>query len=254
MQPSRRAGRAGGSSSTRRATAASTRTGAAREAAGYEALVLTVDARCTAHRDRERRAGFRLPPDGGGEPRRCATPARRGELCGGPAGPAPSWDDVAWLRAQTTLPLVLRRACCIPRTRSSRIAGRRCADRLQPRWPHLDTALPSVGAAAHRRCARERRCAAAAGRRRHPPRHRRVQGHRARCAQPCWWGRPIVAALAVMGPGRVMRCACCDELEIAMACRRSRHCRRRVARTARFEALGIAPGSALGAPQVTFER
>ena len=32
------------------------------EAAGYEALVLTVDAPCNGARDRERQAGFRLPP------------------------------------------------------------------------------------------------------------------------------------------------------------------------------------------------
>ena len=32
------------------------------EAAGYDALVLTVDAPASGARDRERRAGFRLPP------------------------------------------------------------------------------------------------------------------------------------------------------------------------------------------------
>jgi 4-hydroxymandelate oxidase len=51
------------------------------EAAGYEALVLTVDAPCNGARDRERRAGFRLPPgisavnlDGFRRPRPSAAP------------------------------------------------------------------------------------------------------------------------------------------------------------------------------------
>lgn len=84
------------------------------EAAGYEALVLTVDAPCHGARDRERAAGFTLPA-GVRAVNLCApvgdAPALRHDesalfdrlLCH-----APTWDDVAWLRAQTRLPLLLK--------------------------------------------------------------------------------------------------------------------------------------------------
>lgn len=77
------------------------------EAAGYEALVLTVDAPVHGARDRERRAGFRLPagiravnlppvqtPEGSNLFERLAA--------------APGWADVEWLASQTRLPLVLK--------------------------------------------------------------------------------------------------------------------------------------------------
>lgn len=83
------------------------------EAAGYEALVLTVDAPTSGVRDRERRAGFALPPG-----IRAAhlgamaapPPARAGAsaLLGGLLEQAPTWDDVAWLQAQTRLPVLLK--------------------------------------------------------------------------------------------------------------------------------------------------
>lgn len=80
------------------------------EAAGYEALVLTVDAPVQGSRDRERRAGFRLPagvaavnlPDG------VAAAAGGPGLCGGLAEHAPTWDDIAWLRSVTHLPILLK--------------------------------------------------------------------------------------------------------------------------------------------------
>ena len=85
------------------------------EAAGYEALVLTVDAPTSGVRDRERRAGLRLPPD-----------VRPVNLAGLPPLPlrelhtgqsalfddllhhAPTWDDVAWLQSITRLPILLK--------------------------------------------------------------------------------------------------------------------------------------------------
>lgn len=85
------------------------------EAAGYEALVLTVDAPVHGARDRERRAGFRLPPDvravhlSGMRP---VPPAKlapdQSPLFDGLLQHAPTWDDVAWLLAQTRLPLLLK--------------------------------------------------------------------------------------------------------------------------------------------------
>lgn len=81
------------------------------EAAGCEAIVLTVDAPVNGARDRERRAGFRLPQgisavhlDGIATP--AATPGA--SLFDGLLRHAPTWDDVAWLRATTRLPLVLK--------------------------------------------------------------------------------------------------------------------------------------------------
>lgn len=81
--------------------------------AGYEALVLTVDAPVNGVRDRERRAGFTLPPDWLALP----GPAAPAGGPGGPGGPvglqallsqALSWADVEWLLAHSPLPLLLK--------------------------------------------------------------------------------------------------------------------------------------------------
>ena len=81
------------------------------ERAGYEALVLTVDAPVSGVRDRERRAGFRLPAgisavnlQGLGS----APTSADGSLCAGMLRHAPTWDDLAWLQAQTRLPVLLK--------------------------------------------------------------------------------------------------------------------------------------------------
>lgn len=85
------------------------------EAAGYEALVLTVDAPTSGVRDRERRAGFRLPP--GVSPVNLAglqTPASpplspgQSALFDGLLHHAPTWDDIAWLQSITRLPVLLK--------------------------------------------------------------------------------------------------------------------------------------------------
>ncbi len=78
------------------------------EAAGFEALVLTVDAPVNGVRDRERRHG--LPQAEGVRPAHWPTPpVPSGEgLCGGVAEAAPTWADVQWLMAQTRLPVLLK--------------------------------------------------------------------------------------------------------------------------------------------------
>jgi len=85
------------------------------EAAGYEALVLTVDAPTSGARDRERRAGFRVPPgvravnldDLPPAPAVTLGPGQSA-LFDGLLRHAPTWDDVAWLQAQTRLPILLK--------------------------------------------------------------------------------------------------------------------------------------------------
>ena len=85
------------------------------EAAGYEALVLTVDAPCHGARDRERRAGFHLPPGISAVnlstlPSRPDAPPAPGHsaLFDDLLSAAPGWHDVAWLLAETRLPVILK--------------------------------------------------------------------------------------------------------------------------------------------------
>lgn len=85
------------------------------EQAGYEALVVTVDAPTSGARDRERRTGFRLPPGisaanlGGLRP---ASPRslenHQSRMFDGLLTTAPTWDDVAWLQSITRLPVLLK--------------------------------------------------------------------------------------------------------------------------------------------------
>ncbi|MBU1352853.1 MAG: alpha-hydroxy-acid oxidizing protein [Gammaproteobacteria bacterium] len=85
------------------------------ESAGYEALVLTVDAPTSGVRDRERRAGFRLPPGIGpvnlvGLPTPPSPHLQPGQsaLFDGLLRHAPTWDDIAWLQSITRLPVLLK--------------------------------------------------------------------------------------------------------------------------------------------------
>jgi 4-hydroxymandelate oxidase len=85
------------------------------EAAGFEALVLTVDAPVHGVRDRERRANFRLPQGVSAVNLADLLPApqvalRTGQsaLFDGLLTTAPTWADVAWLQTQTRLPILLK--------------------------------------------------------------------------------------------------------------------------------------------------
>lgn len=79
------------------------------EAAGYEALVLTVDAPVQGVRDRERRhsraasKGLQTPHWPAPE-----VAADNAGLCAGLAEQAPSWSDVQWLIGCTRLPVLLK--------------------------------------------------------------------------------------------------------------------------------------------------
>ena len=85
------------------------------ERAGYEALVLTVDAPCHGARDRERRAGFRLPTGITAVNLLGMLPAPEVPLAPGQSAlfdgllhHAPTWADVQWLQSITQLPVLLK--------------------------------------------------------------------------------------------------------------------------------------------------
>jgi 4-hydroxymandelate oxidase len=77
--------------------------------AGFEALVLTVDAPVQGVRDRQRAAGFHLPAGAIAEPRqRMRTPGRADGLCGGRATQALTWPRLERLVRETRLPVLLK--------------------------------------------------------------------------------------------------------------------------------------------------
>ena len=83
------------------------------ERAGYQALVLTVDAPVHGARDRERRAAFKLP-DGiravnlGGRKKPLDLQPGQSALFDGLMPRAATWAEIDWLRAHSGLPLLLK--------------------------------------------------------------------------------------------------------------------------------------------------
>ena len=86
------------------------------EAAGYRALVVTVDAPVSGVRNREQRAGFVAPAGidavnlrGMQQPPVHVARAGENAFFGSPLpAAAPTWNDIAWLAASTRLPIVLK--------------------------------------------------------------------------------------------------------------------------------------------------
>jgi 4-hydroxymandelate oxidase len=86
------------------------------EAAGCQALAVTVDAPVSGLRNREQRAGFSLPPGVEAVNLRgmAPPPAHVGApgapvLMGGPLlAAAPTWKDLDWLRSRTKLPVLVK--------------------------------------------------------------------------------------------------------------------------------------------------
>ena len=82
------------------------------EAAGYRAIVLTVDLPRLGYRDRDRRSGFELPDLGNFAPAAPATHAMGVHAPGfGPneqQGVGSTWADLATIRSWSSLPLVLK--------------------------------------------------------------------------------------------------------------------------------------------------
>lgn len=84
------------------------------EAAGCAAVVVTVDVPVNGVRNEEQRVGFRLPAGvaaanlDGLLPPPPATAPGRSPVFAGLLDHAPRWDDIAWLRGETRLPLLLK--------------------------------------------------------------------------------------------------------------------------------------------------
>lgn len=85
------------------------------ESAGYEALVVTVDAPSSGVRDRERRAGFKLPPEvsavnlsGLPAPKPVMLNEHQSRMFDALLTTAPTWKDIEWLRSITRLPVILK--------------------------------------------------------------------------------------------------------------------------------------------------
>lgn len=83
------------------------------EAAGFEALVLTVDAPVHGARDRERRAGFKLPDDVravnlGGLKKPLNLAPGQSAMFDGLMPRAATWSTLDWLREHSRLPLLLK--------------------------------------------------------------------------------------------------------------------------------------------------
>lgn len=84
------------------------------EAAGYSALVVTLDAPVNGNRNREQRARFALPPgveaiNTRGIPPLPAYRGGRGSpLCGGILEDALRWEELGWLRSLTKLPILIK--------------------------------------------------------------------------------------------------------------------------------------------------
>lgn len=89
------------------------------EAAGYQALVVTVDAPIAGIRNREQRAGFRLPSGieavnlEGMPTAQIRLAAGQSAVFDGLMGHAPTWRDIDALRAATRLPLILKGITCV---------------------------------------------------------------------------------------------------------------------------------------------
>ncbi len=78
------------------------------EAAGYEAIVLTMDAPVLGRRERDIRAGFGLPPGVRYANIRRGSAARAGEQGDDEFKPSNTWDDLAWAVSASRLPVIVK--------------------------------------------------------------------------------------------------------------------------------------------------
>ncbi len=127
------------------------------EAAGYRALILTVDAPVSGARNREQRAGFAVPAHAVqanvGAPVLPTIRDGRSAVFDGFMAVAPRWDDLAWLVVNTRLPLAVKGVLHPDDARRALQAGvagivvSNHGGRVLDGAPATATALPGVAAA-----------------------------------------------------------------------------------------------------------
>ncbi|HEV2582373.1 MAG TPA: alpha-hydroxy acid oxidase [Ktedonobacteraceae bacterium] len=110
------------------------------EAAGYRAIVLTVDLPKPGNRERDRRNNVTIPPE----------PYQEANFIGLTRGDLPlvslTWDSIAWLRSVTTLPLLIKG---ILTAEDARLAVEHGVDGIivsNHGGRQLDSAIPSIEA------------------------------------------------------------------------------------------------------------
>jgi len=194
------------------------------ESAGYEVLVVTVDAPVSGVRNREHRAGFRVPHElvtenlrGLERPNPAPKPGLDSTIFDHFMAIAPSWRDIEWLRGITTLPIVLKgimTADDATRALESGVAGIVVSNhggRTLDTVPATIDVLPGIA----ERIADRVPILADGGIRRGTDVLKMLAGG----AAAVMVGRPIVYGLAVngaMGVAHVLRLLR-DEFEVAMA-------------------------------------
>ena len=134
------------------------------EASGCEVLCLTVDSPIIGPRNRQARAGFKLPPE-------ISTPhlydiGHRKQAVMDPRRVAATWQDVEWLRGFTTLPLVLKGILDrrVMRSRAIEVrGGRRSSSRITAAGTSTPPSQPSTHCpTSSNTCAGECRCSSTA--------------------------------------------------------------------------------------------
>jgi 4-hydroxymandelate oxidase len=123
------------------------------DGAGFEALMLTVDAPVHGARDRERRAGFKRPADvsavnldGIQRPARRTLADGQSALFDDLMHQAPTWDDLTWLQAQTRLPILVKGVLHPDDARQARAAGAAGVVVSNHGGRTIDTAVPTAWA------------------------------------------------------------------------------------------------------------
>lgn len=190
------------------------------EAAGFQGLVLTVDAPINGLRNHEQRAGFALPPGVTaanlvGAPPPMQRPGH--PVFDAAMAHAPLWTDVAWLLGKTELPLILKGILHPDDAREAVAQGAQAIIVSNHGGRTLDTLPPAISAL-------PRIAEAVAD---HVPllldsgvrRGTDVLKALALGARAVLVGRPIAQALAAAGPLGVAHCLklLVEELAVAMA-------------------------------------
>lgn len=193
-------------------------------ASGYQAMVLTVDAPVQGVRDRERRAGFRLPA--GMHAVNLQRPPATDTWSASAAAPsafdtvlhhAPTWADVRWLVQATHLPVVLKGILHPDDARLALDCGAAGVIVSNHGGRTLDTALPTAHAlpAVARAVGQQMAVLADGGIRRGTDVFKALAlgAHAVLVGKPCVYGLAHGGAMGVAHVLRLLR----DEFEMALA-------------------------------------